>query len=111
MQIIQKSENLTKKQLYDMTTSPAVQKMSNAIGQILPVEGYALYEDVNKDGEVQSLLSILTENGDAYATNSSTFISDFMTCVNIAGEELHSIEVMQGKSKAGRPFIMCRWHD
>ena len=111
MRIVQKTENLTRKQIYDMTTSPAVQKMTNAIGQILPVVGYVLYEDENKEGEIQNLLSILTENEEAYATNSHTFIDDFLTCVNIAGDELHSIEVMQGKSKAGRPFIMCRWHD
>lgn len=111
MNIVQKSENLTRKQIYDMINSPTVQKMTNAKGQVLPVLGYVLYEDVNKDGEVQSLLSILTENDEAYATNSKTFIGDFMTCVNIAAEELHSIEVLEGTSKAGRPFIMCRWHD
>lgn len=111
MQIVQKSENLTRKQIYDMTSSPAVQRMSNAVGQVLPVKGYVLYEEANKDGEVTRLLSVLTENSEAYATNSSTFIRDFMDCVNIAGEELNSIEVMQGTSKAGRPFIMCRWYD
>ena len=109
--IHRKSENLTKKQLYDMMSSPAVQRMSNAVGQILPVKGYVLYEDADKDGEVHRLLSVLTENDEAYATNSATFIRSFEDCVNIAGDELNSIEIMQGTSKAGRPFIMCRWHD
>ena len=60
----------------------------------------------------QTLLSILSEDNVAYATNSRTFIESFATLCDMfadSGEEISAIKVIGGESKAGRHFITCAY--
>lgn len=94
---------------YKLTRSPKMQKMSDIPdGAELIVSEYALYEDVNSDGEKQDILSILTSNGDIYGTNSATFQREFEVITDIfEGSSIPAITVVHGKTKNGRDFITC----
>lgn len=115
MKIIEASKNLTPKEIYNLTRSPATQKMKSVIGQRIEISAWALYEDVNKKtGDIQEVLSIITTEGEIFATNSPTFKEDFSDMFQIfrdMGEEVHAITVTSGISKAGREFITCTYSD
>lgn len=110
MKIIAKSGDLTSKELYDLTLAPSVQKMKDVVGQVIEVKAWVVYEDVNSKDETQEILSIVSPDGEIFATNSPTFKKDFSTMIsffNSFGEEVKGINVISGTSKAGREFITC----
>lgn len=111
MQIINTSGNLSTLDIYRMTKSPETQKMSAAKGQRLEVAKWVVYEDVNKkDDEPVLLLALVTNGGETYATNSATFINDFVDMWELfadASETIPAIKVVSNTSKAGREFITC----
>ena len=108
-------ETLNIKERYALTKSPKIQRMSNIVGAVLSVKAYALYIDSDKDGIDRQILSIMDHDGDVYATNSGSFIREFMDIVSMCeqcegldlAEALSSIEIMSGTSKAGRTYITC----
>lgn len=108
--ILSKTEGLTGKDIYMMTRSPALVKLSSAKDTTINVSAYALYEDekVTKDGEVKTvkILSLRTDDGKLYATNSQTFIDEFMYIVELFGLQ-QPIRVVGGVSRSGRNFITC----
>lgn len=112
MKILYQSPNLTNKDAYNITTCPNAQKMRSAAGMVLELDGYVYYSDIDrKTGEEKHVIALRTKDGDVYATNSPTFAADFQEACEFAGEELHTIEVIEGTSRNGRPFLMCRWAD
>ena len=115
MTIVKASDNLTTKDIYLLTMNPNTQKMKDAKGERIELHSWALYEDVNrKTGEVQQILAVATSNGKTYATNSPTFIDDFMSMMELftnAGETVPAITVSSGTSKAGREYISCVYCD
>lgn len=115
MKIINSSENLTPKEIYNLTMSPKTQKMKDAIGSRIEIGAWAAYEDVNKKtGELQEVLAIMTPEGEIFATNSPTFKEDFFQMQDLfsnMGETVHAISVISGTSKAGREFISCSYED
>lgn len=115
MEIIKKSsDELTMKQMYDLTKSPEIQKLSDNDGVIVQVDAWALYNDTDKDGNTREILSILDNELAAIATNSPTFIRDFMEIAEmcaICGIEVHHVKISSGMSKAGRKFYTCVYVD
>lgn len=112
MNIIFKSDNCTAKDLHDLIMNPETQKMSSIVGDTIEIDVCALYEDINSKGEIQRIFSCRTKNGEIFATNSSTFTGDFdrmRTLFAEFGEEVHSIQVVDGVSKSGRVFITCKY--
>ena len=88
--------------------------MRDAEGMNVPVVNWMIYSDTDKEGNEQILLSILSEDNVAYATNSRTFIESFGTLCDMfteTGEEITAIKVIGGQSKAGRHFITCAYAD
>lgn len=107
-------ENLNAKEVYDMIKSPAIQKLSDAVGQVMGVTAYVLREEANSNGEIQKVLNIRDERGVVYGTSSKPFIREFENvCDIVKGDmsQLNHIEVISGKSKAGRTFITMVWVD
>lgn len=107
-----KNENISVKEKYLMSMNPEIQRMRDAEGMIVPVVNWMLYSDTDKEGNEQTLLSILSEDNVAYATNSRTFIESFATLCDMfteSGEEITAIKVIGGQSKAGRHFITCAY--
>lgn len=110
MEILKTSKELTAQERYHLTMSPAVQKMKDAVSQVIEVKAYCLYKDINSKDEEQTILSIVTPENEVFATNSPTFIEDFQKMQAMfaeCGEEVHAVKVMTGTSKAGREFITC----
>lgn len=103
-------ETLSAAERYHLSMSPAVQKMKEAVGNTINISAWALYKDVNKDNKEQTILSILSENGEVFATNSPTFINDFIKMWELfsdSGETVNEIAVISGKSKNDREYITC----
>lgn len=110
MNIIKTSKELTPQEIYQLTMSPEVQKMSDAESQIIEVGAWAVYEDENSKGELQTILAIKTPEGEIFATNSATFKEDFIKMNELfegMGVTVNAIKVSSGTSKAGRKFITC----
>ena len=102
---------LSNKQLYALTMSPKTQKMSDAKGSKIEVAAVCIYEDVDKkSGELREVMTILSPEGEIFATNSSTFMDDFNRMCDLFGDDgVTAIEVISGTSKAGREFITCAY--
>lgn len=115
MEIIKKSsDELTMKQLYDLTKSPEIQRVSDNEGALVQVDAWALYNDTDKDGNTREILSILDNEVGAVATNSATFIRDFIEVTEMCmdcGVEVQHIKISSGTSKAGRKFYTCVYVD
>ena len=112
MEILKKSKELTTEEMYYLTMSPDTQKMSDNIGQVVDIEAWIIYQDINKDGEMQKILSILTPEGETLATNSSTFMGDFERLMDLFSqnnETVKRVEIISGTSKAGRQFVTVKY--
>lgn len=101
------SKELTKKEIYQMTISPKIQKISDNKGVVIDVAAYCFYSDEKNDGNTVDILSVMDADGSIYATNSPTFRDDFEKICEIMDGEDFSIEVISGTSKAGREFVTC----
>lgn len=112
MTIIAKSESIaTPMDMYNMTKSPDRSKLSEVSGQVLELDKWLVYSEPNSKGEEVTLASLTTKDGRAFTTNSGTFIRDFTSAVTMFaeyGSEFHTIQVMNGRSNAGREFITCK---
>lgn len=115
MAILNASKDLKTVDIYRLTKAPNTQKMKDVVGQRIELSHWAVYEDVNKKtGEVQNILAICTPENETFATNSPTFIDDFLSMMELfteAGETVPAITVTSGTSKAGREFITCMYSD
>lgn len=101
------SKELTKKEIYLMTMSQKIQKISDNKGVVIDVVAYCFYSDEKADGNTVDILSVMDADGSIYATNSPTFRDDFERICEIMDGEDFSIEVISGTSKAGREFVTC----
>ena len=113
MKIIKsKNETISVKEKYLMSMNPEIRRMRDAEGAVIPVKNWMIYSDLDKDENEQILLSVLSEDNVAYATNSRTFIETFTQLCDMfteSGEEITAIKVLGGQSKAGRHFITCAY--
>lgn len=110
MKIIKTSKELTPQEIYFLTMAPTVQKMSDAESQIVEVDSWAIYEDEDSKGEMQTLLAIKTPEGEVFATNSKTFKDEFEKMnelFNSMNVDVKAIKVTSGMSKNERKFITC----
>lgn len=109
MELIKKfPEDLDQRAVYKMMKSPNVKKMSDADDSILEVKAWIIYNDADaKTGEIREILTILTEDGEMFGTVSGIFQREFKDIVKFFGDDVGSITVISGKSKAGRNFITC----
>ena len=101
-------ETLTNKQKYDLTMNPKTQKMTSAKGSTIEIAAWCYYEDADKEGELRTVLSLQTPEGELFATNSATFQDDFFRMVDLFGT-VSAIDVISGISKGGREFIDCAY--
>lgn len=112
MKIIEKSRELTIPELYQLTMSPEIGKISEIAGTVLEIDCFVLYEDAGSDGTINEILSIKTLDGEVRATNSPTFIREFMRMQDLFtsnGEKVEKVKVINGTSKAGRTFFTCTY--
>lgn len=114
--IIKSTENMTPAQLYFLTLSPSVEKLSDRTGEIIELDSWCIYEDTSTDKngneKVQTILSIKTPDNHVYGTNSATFIKSFDDMIQFFAPHggVKKILVDGGQSKAGRNFIQCVYY-
>ena len=109
MEVIKKyPENMDGRSQYKLMKSPEVKKMSDAEDSILEVDAWILYSDIDqKTGEERRVLVIKTVDGEMFGTISDTFKREFSDIVGFFGDDVGSIKVISGQSKAGRKYITC----
>lgn len=98
-------EIMTKKEIYALSNSPAIRKMSDIVGSQIEIHALYLREECNADGEIKEVCSIMEPGGNVYATNSKTFITSLNKIINIGFPK--QIEVIEGTSRNGRKYIDC----
>ena len=110
MEFIATNKELTKEEKYFLTKAQDVQKMTEAIDQIVDLKAWAIYTDKDKDGKEVELFAMLTEDDDKFATNSATFIGAFREILDIFEPgEVKRLKIMNGTSKNGRTFVTCAY--
>ena len=111
MNIIAKSGNLTMAEMYRLTKSPDVAKLTTMKNQELELARFIVHEDVTTAGEPITVAAFETEQGEVFATNSRTFTRDFLDILTMckeAGEPApHRIKVLPKMGKSGREYIQC----
>ncbi|MBR2895947.1 MAG: hypothetical protein IKC03_09895 [Oscillospiraceae bacterium] len=109
MEIIRSSsENLSKRDLYNLSRSPKIKKMRDYVGVEIPVGKYLIYTDKNANGEVTTVLSVENrETGDVIAGNSQTARTEFEYIADLMedDDDDFSIRICEGTSKNGRSYL------
>lgn len=105
MEIIEKSRDFSKQEIYKLTHNQSV-SLKDAVGESFHVTGYLYYSDSNYRGESVAVLMMETDRG-YVSTISETFRNEFFAIVE-AFDLPVDIEVIGGKTKSGRDFINCQ---
>lgn len=104
------SKELDKKETYFLTKSQDSIGMKEAVGQTLEMECWAVYEETDQDGQIRTIFSCKTPEGEIYGTNSEAFMKAFYDILDcFEPEEVKAIKVLGGKSKNNRDFITCAY--
>lgn len=115
MEIIYKQDVKNAKDMYELTTSPNIHRMTEKAGQKLVIKKCVRYRDVaGTDDETKEAVAIMDKDGTVYASASPTFIRDFDRMITIFAdfdETVHTIEVLSGTSRNGRTYLTCRYVD
>ena len=120
MKILEKSEDFTAKQVFEMTQDKNVLSVKDVpTGTIIHATGYVVFEDTDTDGNPTEILSIrgCDANGEVtvWACQSKTFKRSFKEIVDINTDSgVHisdgiDIQKLDEQSKVGRPYVDCRW--
>ena len=108
MEIIKKTEGLTSADLYALTKGNDVRKMADAKGEVLDVLKYVLYNDADVKGNPMTVLAVETVDGAKYATNSKTFVRNFLAIFDAGNEEIPTRFIVgSGISKSNREYLTC----
>lgn len=105
MEIIKSQNATSKKDIYNLTRSPEIRKMSDNVGTQIAVDKYVIYSDVNSTGSETEILSIQDKDGTVYATNSKTARGEFEYITDLMEEEPFTVKVVKGTSKNGREYV------
>lgn len=101
-------EDMDRRTSYKIMNSNETFKMSDAEGSVLDVKAWVIYNDTDeKTGEKKKVMSLMTDDGEIFGTISNTFIREFEKIADHFDNDVGSIKVISGTSKAGRTFITC----
>ena len=107
MKIISKSDNISERQLFQLTEGGTSSKLKDSVGRQFDAVGYVHYTDSDrKNGEEREMLIIITADGDSLATNSSTVIRTFKKMLDCVPLPISDIEITSDiNQKTGREFL------
>ena len=106
MEIISKSKEFNKQEVYKLTRGQSI-NMKDAIGTAFSPVGYIKYKEENSKGEVVEILAILSTDGSVYSTMSATFKREFQYIWDLMEGDEFTIAVIGGVSKSNRDFVSC----
>lgn len=111
MNILRTSGTFTMAEMYRLTKSPEIAKLSTVKGQTLELERFIVYEDNKAEGGAVVIAAFETVQGELFATNSRTFTNDFLDIVTMCEETgaamPKQIKVLEKIGKSGRAYIQC----
>lgn len=106
MEIIRTSGELTKKDIYNLSRSPEIDKMRDHVGEEIAVGKYLIYSDTNGNGDAVTVLSFEDrETGRVIASNSATARAEFEYIADLMEGEAFTVKICSGTSKNGRSYI------
>lgn len=108
-----KSTNLSKKDIYFLTTATEnIRKMSELVSQRVEVASFIVYDTVSQTGEVNTRVTLRTPENEIYTTSSNAFVTAFIKiCDTFEADEIKAIKVLEKTSKNGRKYISCVYCD
>lgn len=113
MKIIKTSGTFTMAEMYRLTKSTEIAKLSSVKGQVLDIGRFIVYEDNSKADEAVVIAAFETVQGELFATNSRTFTNDFLDIVTMCEETgaamPKQIKVLEETGKSGRAYIQCAY--
>lgn len=111
MNILNMSGALDVAQLYKLSKSPEIAKLATVKGEEIEIANFLVYEDESADGNVTTVASFETVQGELYASNSKTFVRDFRDilemCVEAGAPMPKKIKVLPKVGKSGREYLQC----
>ena len=111
MNILNKSGELSMAQLYKLSKSPDIAKLATVKGEEIEIAAFLVYEDESADGNVTTVASFETVQGELYASNSKTFVRDFRDilamCFEAGAPMPKRIKVLPKIGKSGREYLQC----
>ena len=113
MRIIKQSREFTVGEMARLTMGNST-KLSTLENQIVDLDSYIIFEDVNRETSESKTVLVLTTNGTKYGTISPTFINNFLQLADmyeVSGVPFTCIKVVGGQSKNGRHYIACEAAD
>ena len=105
MNIIAQGGEYSKREIYALTKSPRIEKMSNHVGDKIEVEKYLIYEDDNNTSDLPITILSIGSGETVIATNSATAVKEFRGIVDLMAGDPFAVEVLTGTSKNGRTYI------
>ena len=93
---------------YLMTIAPGIKSVKDVSdGTKISVNGWMEFEDEKDNGEVATVLSIITPEKEVFACQSQTFKRSLKDIATIMKVFPFTIVKTSGKTKAGRDFVNC----
>lgn len=96
-----------KRVIYKLTKSKSTSVKDLEPGSVITPVRYCIFEDTNSKGEENTVLCIEDSSGETFSTISKTFARDFEEVAALMEDEAYQIKVINGTTKAGRPFVTC----
>lgn len=111
-EIIEKTREFTRKELYQLTMSPEQVLLKNIKdGTVISAKDYIMYKDTKENGEETELLSFFgaADGGDVevYVTQSKTFKRSFKDIFDLCDGDAFEVKKITGQSKNGRQYVDC----
>lgn len=108
VEIKEMSREFTKIEKYLMTIAPDIESLKTIEdGSSIPVDGYIIFDDIKDNGDVHSIVSIITPDKKVYSGQSATFRQSLKDIEDVMDGEKFSIIKISGKTNAGRDYINC----
>lgn len=106
--IISTSKELTPVERYLMTVAPNIRSVKDIPDDTtFNAVASCVFEDVKEDGDVATIFSVLTDNGEVLSAQSKTFRQSFEDIVGAVGAYPVPVKKISGKTKAGREYVNC----
>lgn len=109
LNILYESREFDDIEKYSLIYSPEIKTLKDlSDGEMITVNGFIKYEkDDGKEGDLVTILAILTEEGEAYAGQSVTFAKSLIQISELLKKDKFPIKKLSGVTKAGRDYIDC----
>lgn len=106
MEILNKSEGITERQAYRLTHDGDCRNVKDNAGAQFDVTAFIHFIKPDKDGKDREHLIMITEEDEAFVTQSDTVIRNFFDMMETFGLPLKDVEIVKDTNKKnGREFF------